>query len=84
MKFTYTVQYPQSVDVGLRVSSLGNSAVSYEIGMFESASGPFGSQAADTLAALGTFVHVYVDSSGKPERIAEHIRVALESLQDIA
>ena len=76
--------------MGLRVSKLGNSAVSYEIGMFESLKGPFGvtrllsndvEDPSNTLAALGTFVHVYVDSEQRPERIPDDVRAVLETLQ---
>ena len=85
-RFLRPLKYPHEVDVGLRVTKLGNSAVTYSIGMFESIDGPFnGDRGADelseTLAALGTFVHVYVDAEQKPQRIADDVRAALESLQ---
>ena len=46
------IAYPTDVDVGLRVAKLGNSSVTYEIGIFSEEDG--------SAAALGTFVHVYV------------------------
>src|SRR5260221_12703082 len=32
--FTQSLEFPQSVDAGLRVAKLGNSSVRYEIGLF--------------------------------------------------
>lgn len=47
------LSFPQAVDAGLRVASLGRSSVRYEIGLF-GAGEPLS-------AASGHFVHVYVD-----------------------
>jgi acyl-CoA thioester hydrolase len=48
-----SVEFPQTVDAGLRVAHLGSASVRYEIGLF----------AGDEplTAARGHFVHVYVD-----------------------
>ena len=47
------VAFPQAIDVGVRVASLGRSSVRYELGIFV---------AGEALsAACGHFVHVYVD-----------------------
>jgi len=45
--------FPQTVEAGVRVAHVGGSSVRYEIGLF--------AQGADTAAAQGHFVHVYVD-----------------------
>ena len=44
--------YPAPVDVGLRVTRLGSSSVTYDIGLFAPGS--------DSAAARGNFVHVHV------------------------
>ena len=45
--------FPQSVDAGIRVAESGRSSVRYEIGLF--------AEGAETAAAQGHFIHVYVD-----------------------
>ncbi len=50
------LNYPGDVIVGLNVVKLGNSSVTYELGIFRSdAAGP-------VLAGLGRWVHVFVDA----------------------
>jgi len=44
--------YPDKVDVGLAISRLGRSSVTYDLGLFK--------QGADMTAANGFFVHVHV------------------------
>jgi acyl-CoA thioester hydrolase len=52
---------------------LGTSAVTYEIGIFR--------QGDDEPAAMGRFVHVWVDrAKGRPTEIPPRIRAALEPL----
>ena len=46
------VAYPDKLDIGLAISRLGNSAVTYELGLFK--------KGADRTAATGFFVHVHV------------------------
>ncbi|WP_100644625.1 acyl-CoA thioesterase [Alteromonas facilis] len=66
--------YPQSLEIGLRVAKLGNSSVTYELGVF--------AEGHQTAAALGRFVHVFVDRvSDKSVPIPANIRAALELLQ---
>ena len=65
--------FPQTVSAGLRVARLGNSSVRYEIGIF----GP-GAQSA---AAQGHFVHVYVDrATHRPAPLPASLRAALERI----
>ncbi len=49
--------FPQTVHAGLRVAQRGRSSVHYELGLF-AADGPLA-------AAVGRFVHVYVDRAGR-------------------
>jgi acyl-CoA thioester hydrolase len=65
--------FPQTVSAGLRVAHLGRSSVRYEIGVF----GP----GADTAAAQGHFVHVYVDrATRRPAPMTAPLRAALERI----
>jgi acyl-CoA thioester hydrolase len=71
--FKQSLAFPDTVDAGLRVVKLGTSSVGYEIGLFGSGQeGP---------AALGRFVHVFVDRSGRrPVPIPTGVRTALERI----
>jgi acyl-CoA thioester hydrolase len=71
--FTAALEFPQSVEAGLRVGHLGTSSVKYEIGLFgEDTAAP---------AATGWFVHVFVDREDRrPVPIPPAIRGALEKL----
>ncbi|MCC8432328.1 acyl-CoA thioesterase [Reyranella aquatilis] len=53
-EFLAPVGFPETVDVGIRLGRIGNSSLRYELAIF-----PKGS---DTPAAVGHFVHVYVDA----------------------
>lgn len=65
--------FPDQVTAGLRVGSLGNSSVHYEIGLFRND--------AEIAAAEGFFVHVYVDSrTRRPTPLAPALRTALETI----
>ena len=46
------VAYPDKLEIGLAISRLGNSAVTYDLGLFK--------KGADHTAATGFFVHVHV------------------------
>jgi acyl-CoA thioester hydrolase len=66
--------YPAPVTAALRVASLGRSSVRYEIGLF--------APDADSAAAQGHFIHVYVDrATRRPVSLPESLRAALEPLQ---
>lgn len=66
--------FPQPIEAGLRVASLGRSSVRYEVGLF--AHGDVKS------AAHGHFVHVYVDrATRRPVDLPAALRQALEALQ---
>ncbi|HYT97789.1 MAG TPA: thioesterase family protein [Casimicrobiaceae bacterium] len=71
--FRKSLSFPETIDAGLAVTKLGKSSVVYEIGLFRHDD--------DEPAALGRFVHVWVDRvSQRPVAIPEQIRAALEPL----
>jgi acyl-CoA thioester hydrolase len=66
------LKFPDPLVVGLAVSRLGNSSVTYRLALF---------QADRPLAAVGHWVHVYVDrATRRPVPIPEAIRSLLESI----
>ena len=72
-RFFQPLSYPGRVDCGLRVTHLGNSSVSYEVGMF--------AEAEATAAAVGGFTHVFVDREARrPCVLSVPVRSALQSL----
>jgi acyl-CoA thioester hydrolase len=71
-RYFASISYPETIDVGLAVERLGNTSVIYRLGVF--------SQNADSAAAEGRFVHVYVDrESRKPVALPEPLRDGLSS-----
>ncbi|KAJ7637644.1 thioesterase, partial [Mycena polygramma] len=52
-EFFAPLSFPQVVDLGLRVNKLGNSSVTYEVGVF--------AQGQDEPAAVGGYTHVFVE-----------------------
>lgn len=67
------LEFPQTVEGGLRVASTGTSSVRYEIGLF--------AQGAPLTAARGHFVHVYVDrATRRPVELPAPLRAALAPL----
>lgn len=70
--FLAAVEFPTTIEAGLRLATLGNSSVRYEIGLFEK-----GGEA----IAEGWFVHVFVDrAERKAAPIPDSIRTSLEKL----
>lgn len=66
--------YPQTVEAGIRVAEVGRSSVRYEIGLF--------AQGAETAAAQGHFIHVYVDrQSQRPVPLPPVLAEVARSLQ---
>jgi len=74
-RFLRELSFPDTVHAGLAVEKLGNSSVVYRIGLFcNDEVGP---------AAIGRFVHVYVDAATRrPVPVPEQIRAALTALMD--
>lgn len=70
-----SLAFPQTVQAGIRVAHLGRSSVRYEIGLF--------AEGAPMAAAVGHFVHVYVDRvSRRPvAALPDALRRVLETLQ---
>ncbi|KAI9820985.1 MAG: hypothetical protein M1832_003457 [Thelocarpon impressellum] len=69
------VSFPAVLDLGMRVTRLGNTSVTYEIGVFE--------RAVEEVKAVGQFVHVFVDLKGAkpvPSEMAKPLREGLERL----
>ena len=67
------VSFPDALELGLGLERLGNSSVVYRLGLFR--------QGEAQAAALGRFVHVYVDAiSRRPVPVPAAIRAALASL----
>lgn len=72
-QFLRELHFPGTVDAGLLVTRLGNSSVTYQIGLFRAGE--------PEVAAKGHFVHVYVDRvERRPVPIPDPIRAALEGL----
>ncbi len=73
--FRDSFSFPETVEAGLAVGRLGGRSVRYLIGLFK--------QGAETPAATGHFVHVFVDRvSMRPvEEMPGQLREALEALR---
>lgn len=70
-QFTGSVSFPDQLRVGLRVSRLGRSSITYDLGLYKEVGEEL------ELSATGTFVHVYVDAeTRRPIEIPEVIRAA--------
>jgi acyl-CoA thioester hydrolase len=71
-RFFSELAFPESLEVGLAVTRLGRSSVTYRLGVFKAAQ--------QSIAALGHWVHVYVDrDSRRPVPIPDAIRALLET-----
>ncbi len=75
--------FPESLVVGLAVTRLGNSSVTYRLGVFRATpeAAPEGAtEAPRPITALGHWVHVYVDRAArKPVPIPDTIRALLST-----
>jgi acyl-CoA thioester hydrolase len=68
------LHFPQQLVVGLAVTRLGRSSVTYRLGIFRAAEGE------QQVAALGHWVHVYIDrTSRRPVPIPDDIRALLST-----
>ncbi len=69
-----SLAFPQTVHAGLRVAQRGRTSVQYELGLF--------ADDAMASAAVGRFVHVYVDrATRRPVPLPEPLLAALAPLQ---
>lgn len=67
------LKFPEPVETGLRVTHIGRSSITYEIGIFASG--------AETTSALATFVHVYVNREANlPVALPPELKTVAESL----
>lgn len=72
-RFFSPVAYPEALEAGLRVGHLGRSSVRYELAVFR--------QGQDAAAAMGHFVHVFVDRrTDQSVAIPDALRAGLEKL----
>jgi acyl-CoA thioester hydrolase len=68
------LEFPQTVEAGLRVARIGKSSVRYEVGLF--------APGEPLTAAKGHFVHVYVDrSTRRPTALPGKLRSVLDALK---
>ena len=74
-RFHKSLRFPDRITAGLKVTRMGRSSVTYEIGIFRNDD--------DEAAASGHFVHVFVErASERPAAIPAPIRAALGRLLD--
>ena len=73
-RYLSPLAFPQAVEAGLRVKSIGTSSVRYEVAIFAE-----GAQAA---SAQGHFIHVYVDrTTRKPVPLPTQLRATLQTIE---
>jgi acyl-CoA thioester hydrolase len=73
-RFHGSFAFPEKIEAGLAIAHLGNSSVSYEIGLFRPGE--------DAARVEGHFVHVFVDrSTRQPVPMPDKIRAALEAIK---
>jgi len=71
--FHSSLGFPAPIDVGLKVARIGNTSVTYEIGLFDPKD--------QSAAAEARFTHVYVNAKNRrPIPLPEGLRIALEQL----
>lgn len=67
------ISYPDEIEVGMRVNKIGNSSVTYGLGIFK--------KGKKKVCAYGEFIHVFVNrKDSKSVSIPLNIRKALEQL----
>lgn len=71
--FFAPISFPDSVVAGLRAAKIGNSSVTYEIGLFRNDE--------TVAAAQGSFTHVYVNAaSRRPTPLSDSMRTNLREI----
>jgi acyl-CoA thioester hydrolase len=76
------LHFPQRLCVGLAITRLGRSSVTYRLGIFRAGEEPAAAEdaAEQKIAALGHWVHVYIDrTSRRPVPIPDAIRELLST-----
>jgi acyl-CoA thioester hydrolase len=73
-EFAASASFPETLQVGLRAGKVGNSSVTWELGILRASV-----DGTSDLLATGTFVHVFVDrQTRRPVPIPAGIRAAIE------
>ena len=73
------LHFPERLVVGLAITRLGRSSVTYRLGIFRAAE-ELAAREEQKIAALGHWVHVYIDRTGRrPVPIPEAIRELLST-----
>jgi len=73
-RYLAELRFPESVTCGLALERLGRSSVTYRLALF--------GEAGESPAAVGRFVHVYVDAgSRRPVPVPAEVRRALTQLE---
>ncbi len=73
--FLRPISFPDTLEVGIALTRLGRSSVTYTLAIFSDD---------DTPVAVGRFVHVYVDvADGRPAAVPEPVRAVLAQLPEI-
>lgn len=72
-QFFSSISFPEVIEIGLRVTHIGQSSIQYRLGVFQ--------QGINNAAAEGRFVHVYVDAATRTKTaIPSVIRGAVSQL----
>ena len=72
-QFFASIAFPDVVYVGVAVEKIGNSSVTYRLGIYKNQE--------NSLSALGSFTHVYVDrQTHRPVPIPEKTRALFKSM----
>ena len=72
-RFLRPISFPDMIEVGIKIKKFGTSSVTYQLGVFVSGH--------DTPAAVGHFVHVYVDrKTFRSVPVPPDLRAALGAL----
>jgi acyl-CoA thioester hydrolase len=73
------LHFPERLVVGVSVTRLGNSSVTYRLGVFRGAGEP-AAEEPQAIAAIGHWVHVYIDkTTRRPTPIPDDIRALLST-----
>ncbi len=73
-RYTSSLAFPDVIEVGIKVDHIGTSSVKYGFAVFR--------RGVNTPAAIGHFVHVYVDSeTRRPQPLPPKLRGVVENLK---
>ncbi len=73
-RYTSSLAFPDVIEVGIKVDHVGTSSVKYGFAVFR--------RGAEEPAAIGHFVHVYVDAqTRRPKPLPEGLRAVVENLR---